>query len=327
MDEDEAKAQEEKRMEFHVPFPIILALLAILLLVLFSMFRFPKVAKEYKIYRQSEARIEQGYTSAALNDLYEMAENHPDSVPIMMKLIRLAMSNGYYDMAGYIFETYMTGREVDDDDYEELNLYFTQLENYYATYDAIDAIYNELGVAEDNLEDNMSNLRDELQKLLKEGGMDQAMIHYYIAFTSNDSHDMLEELTACYQLDPEYMDVRVQLGVIYRRLGELDQAKQLIDEALRKDVEDSAAWRGMATIAMLEGNLIDGLEYSQKAYELNPEGTYIRDTYLVALHANNQTEKEQVMKEELIKVNGVIDPDTDKLLKDEITLKEYYAGE
>ncbi len=44
---------------------------------------------------------------------------------------------------------------------------------------------------------------------------------------------------------------------------------------------------------MLEENLEEGLELAKEAYELYPDGTYARDTYMIALHANGFLEEAQ----------------------------------
>ncbi|MDK2807352.1 MAG: hypothetical protein PWP24_81 [Clostridiales bacterium] len=325
----EEENQREESMRFHVPMRIVVAFIAIILLDLFCMIRFPSVVKEYKIYKKAEQRMEQGYTSAALRDLYEVAENHTNSIPILVKLVRLSMRSGNYDMAGYIFDTYLVGKDLEENVYNEMDSYYNQLNAYYTTYDAVSAIYEtyDTSTSGDTNDRAIINLNADLQNLLKEDGMNQAFVHYYLANSSINLEDALNEYLACYQLDSECNDVRVQLAIIYRRMGELDKARQYAEEALKIDVEDSGAWRAMATIALVDGNLTDGLEDAKKAYELEPDGIYIRDTYLVALHVNNQAEQEKVIKDEMLKADERLDADMESLLKGETTLTEYYIGD
>lgn len=51
----------------------------------------------------------------------------------------------------------------------------------------------------------------------------------------------------------------------------------------------------------------------------------IRETYLIALHFNDLIEEAQVIKNEIIELQGQLEEETQKLLEGEITLEEYYV--
>ncbi|MGB8451673.1 MAG: hypothetical protein WCD89_05005 [Anaerocolumna sp.] len=83
-----------RRNRFRLPVWIILFLIFIVVLDVVSMIRFPNILSDYKVYRKAESRISNGETSLALSDLYELAEKHPDSTPILTQSIKLCMDNG-----------------------------------------------------------------------------------------------------------------------------------------------------------------------------------------------------------------------------------------
>ena len=70
-----------------IPVWVILFLAGALLLAAVAMVRFPKAFADYKAYAQVEARMREGDTANALTALMESVEKHPNSVPMITKLI------------------------------------------------------------------------------------------------------------------------------------------------------------------------------------------------------------------------------------------------
>lgn len=307
----------------HVPFWVIFFLIIVIVLDIICMVRFPRVMKDYKIYNMAEERIQNSETSAAINDLYELAKKHTDSTPIMIKTAKLSMENGYYDTAAYIIDEYLAGSSVSDSEYDLINNYYTKLDNYYATSEAISKILN----IQDAEKVDLENIKIELKSLLNQDGQDDALVYYYLGIYELDRETSKKELQECYNLDPECYDVRAQLSVAYRRLGDLATAKQFVEEALHKDKYDSSALRSMSIIAMLEGNLDQGVTYAKAAYDSYPDGIYVRETYLIALTMNSQLDQAQQIKEEMQRVGENLEDQTLQLLDGDLTLEEYYIGE
>jgi Flp pilus assembly protein TadD len=140
-----------------------------------------------------------------------------------------------------------------------------------------------------------------------------------------DLTNALNYFQSCYDTDPETYDVRVRLGVIYRRMGDYDTAEKYIHEALAKEKADSEALRSLAILNMLEGDLESGLSLAKDAYDVNPDGNYIKETYLIALSQSGMKEEADKLKDEIIKKDGALDEDTVKLLDGDITLNNYYV--
>lgn len=313
--------------KFHVPVSIIAFLLLIIALDLFCMIKFPRVISDYKIYKLAEDRIADGETSAAINDLYDVAERHTDSVPIVIKLVDLSMKKGYYDTAGYIIDTYLVGKSLEDEEYNRINSYYLKLENCYNAYEAVDKIFNPAAGQDEADEAYRDNIKKQLNALLSHSDMDKAYIYYYLGLMESEIMAARDYLQQCYNLDPECLDIRVQLSIMNRRLGDMELAKQYAEEARDKDRRDAGALRAMSTIALAEGKLQEGLRYAEDAYSINPDGIYIRDTYLIALSANGRNEDAEAVREEISQQGQALEDDTLRFLKGEITLEEYYIGE
>jgi tetratricopeptide (TPR) repeat protein len=314
-----------KHQKCQIPVGVILFLLVIVALDVISMIRFPKILGEYKIYKTAESRTITGETSLALQELLELAEKYPDSVPIITKNIELSMENGYYDTAGYLYDTYLTGMSLSDSEYDQMDKYSTRLGNYYATYDAVEQIFSTVSNIETMDEIKYEELITSLKALLEEEGLDYAYVYYYLGIIESDIATAKDYMQECYNIDPECFDVRVQLGVMYRRMGDYAEARQYSEEALAKEKLDSGALRSMAIIKMLEGDLESGLSYAEDAYNSDPEGTYVRETYLIALTMNDMKAEAKIIQDEILESGVTLDDDTLKLLNGEITLEDYYV--
>lgn len=312
-----------------IPVWVILFLAGALLLAAVAMVRFPKAFADYKAYAQVEARMREGDTANALTALMESVEKHPNSVPMITKLIDLSMETGYYDTAAYIFNEYLSGKEVTDRQYARMMRYTDRLNSYYDTYDQIDALMQSLETdfdieSEEEAEALGKKAREELEALLGDSSYDQAFVSYYLAAFADTGQERYDYLKAAYAIDPELFDLRVQLANAARFLGKFEEAKAYLSDALAKEKADSGALRGMAIVAMLEGDLPLGLSLAESAYNSYPDGTYVRDTYLIALHANEKTEEEAALRLEMEELLGTLEEDTLLFLKGSCTLEEYY---
>ena len=169
--------------------------------------------------------------------------------------------------------------------------------------------------------------KEKLQQLLENPELDSSFIMYYLALFSEDRNDYYSWLKQCYELNPELFDTRVLLGNAARRLGKLEEAREYLDAALAKDKEDHAAWRGLAVLSLLEGDSTKGLELAKQAYDLYPDGTYVRDTCIIALCENGKTEEADAMSAELEEIQGFLGEDLQAYLDGTCTLQDYYMGD
>ncbi|NBK92695.1 hypothetical protein D5278_12050 [bacterium 1XD21-13] len=313
-----------------IPLPIFLLLLASLILAGFSMARFPKSLSEYRIFEQAEARTKNGETIEALQELFEVLEEHPNSLPVILELMDLSMGAGYYDQAAYVFNEYLVGQSLTDSQYARMMRYSRRLDSYYATYDAIDALFAQLEMEEDYGEETSDRLtqqlKEELSRLHRDSSQDQAFLYYYDAMLTENLEEQRDLLKKSYEADPELFDTRVLLANAERGLGNLADAHAYLEEAVSKESQDAGALRGLAVLAMLEEEEAKALAMAQAAYEVNPDGLYVRDTYLVALHVNGHRDEENALIEEIEELEGALEEDTRQLLDGELTLQEYYMG-
>lgn len=308
-----------------IPIWVLAFLLVSLGLAAVSMIRFPGVLREYKCYHQAEERMAYGETADALNDLLAVVEQHPQAVPVITELIGLSMEAGYYDLAAYVFDTYLVGRELSDSQYSSMIGYSNRLEAYYASCGIVEELTKETGMAEDATGEEAALLRarmvEGLLAHLEEPDVDKAVLYYFLGLFSEDLEEQYRYLQQCYLEDPQLFDVRVQLANATRRRGNLSEAERLLGEALHREKEDVGALRAMAILSMLRDDNAGGLKLAQRAYELDAEGTYVRDTYLVALHVNGMEEEKAAIIQEM---GGELEEDTKELLSGSCSLSDYY---
>lgn len=317
----------EGTKKLHIPRGVILFLVGMIVLDIICMIRFPKVLSDYKLYMTAERRINNGETSQVLEEMNTLVEKHPASTPIIMKCIRLSMEQGYYESAAYLFNTYLTGRKLSDSEYSQVDQYNERLNEYYTTYDSVDKIFSEVKDLDTVDDKKLAEMKKSLMALLEEDGQDYAYVYYSLAQIEADVSTVKEYMQKCYDNNPECFDARVQLSVLYRRSGDYETAEKYCREALAKDRMDSGALRSMAIIKMLKGDLASGLNFAEESYQSDPDGNYVRETYLIALTMNQKMTEAKGIEEEMQKANVTLDDQTKQLLNNTITLKEYYVEE
>jgi len=315
-----------KKTKFAVPAWVLVFLCLIVVLEVICLIRFPAVFVEYKAYMTSDAEAVNGDTSKAIEDLYKITAAHPNSSAVILKTIDLSMKNGYYDVAGNVFDKYLVGINLSDSDFSRMTSYSLQLKKYYRTCDAVDQILKKASEAGTTENIDYNAITNDLNALLAQPEQDEAVIYYYLGVVTPENIESAKnQLQKSYDINPECFDVRVQLGVMYRHVGDYEKAKELNREALQKDKSDSGALRSNAIIQMLEGDLEGGLATAKKAYEAYPDGMYIRESYLIALTLDNKKEEALKIENEMTAAGEVLDDETVRLLNGDITLDDYYV--
>ena len=103
--------------------------------------------------------------------------------------------------------------------------------------------------------------------------------------------------------------------------------KKRYNELLSKDKYSDGALRGLAIIRLLEGNKEEGLNLAYKAFDTNPDGLYVWETYIIALKENDKNSETDDQIKEYLAAGYELDEDTQNYLEGEISLYDYYIGE
>jgi tetratricopeptide (TPR) repeat protein len=106
-------------------------------------------------------------------------------------------------------------------------------------------------------------------------------VHYMIG-RSHDALDQFDEAIAAYQraleINPDYEEAWVGLGVVYRLSGDFEAAHAAYSEALAIDPDNANAHSSLGTLYLLEDNPEESIKEFEEAIRLDPQ--------LAAAHGN-----------------------------------------
>jgi tetratricopeptide (TPR) repeat protein len=310
------------------PIPKIFILFSILIVILVAVASndFPKVLNYYRIYEHAQAQADSGEISIALSDLNTVMEKYPDSNPIAIRMADIAMEKGYYEVAGYVIDTYLSGDKMDDVIVSRMNGYVVRINKYVDTANTVSEFESALDPALPP-EEATKQYYDFVKNLMDQPGQDKALLYYYLSMVCDSMDEMKSCLENCLKEDQTFLVAKVQLGNLMRRQGDSAAAEQYYNEVFEEDNYNSGAMRGLAILHLLDGNTEEGLNLARQAFETNPEELYAWETYIIALHeSKNDDEADAQLKEYLAKGNQ-LQEDTQNYLDGKLSLQNFYIGE
>ena len=272
---------------------------------------------------------EDGYILTEMNELLSALEENPEDISTAFKLTDLAMQYAYYDYAAYAINQYIAEKDISDKQYRRLSRYVNELNTYYNTCDlndeAINQIYEDMGEDGDPYE-----IMDEYCRIMAEylgsSDYDQALLYYCLGSMTVDDETRINYLKECIAINPYYFNAQAQIATYCRRQGELEQARQVLEEVYAVNKEDYSVLRSYATLELVEGNLEKGLDYASKAYEMYEEGDYVIDTYIIALAANGRIDEAKELAKKYEDEDYPFDEDFYDFLDGKMTLEDYYIS-
>ena len=319
-------ACRERFIRYPVPKLFIVFSAIIVVLLGFAFIRFPKVIKSYKIYVKAEAKAANGDIVEAIQGLHTVVEQYPDSVPVAVRLTDIAMDGGFYDDASYVISNNLSGKKMEADTVARLNRYIDKLDRFFNTYDTVQNMQSKLEEAKSK-EEVLETGYDYLNQLLSDPEQDKALVYYYMSMFAGDAGEARNCLENSIQADDNMLDAKVQLATLSRRQGDLQYAENRYNEVLLADKTYSSASRGLAIIRLLEGKKEEGLDLASNAYEQNPEGDYMWETYLIALKENAKNTDADALVKEYVSKGNELDADFKSYLDGNLSLHDYYIDE
>lgn len=272
----------------------------------------------------------EGHILTEMNELLSALEENPEDISMAFQLTDIAMQYAYYDYASYAINQYIADKEISDKQYRKLTRYVDKLNTYYDTCDlndeTINRIYEKAGEDGDPYK-AMEEYCQILAGYIGNSDYDQALLYYCLGSMTADDETRINYLKECIAINPYYFDAQAQIATYYRRQGDLEQARQVLEQTYAVNKEDYAVLRSFATLELVEGNLETGLEYAFQAYEMYEDGDYVIDTYIVALTANGRTDEARELVKEYEDKDYLFDDDFYNFLDGNMTLEDYYIGE
>ena len=319
-------ACRERFIRYPVPKLFIVFSAVIVVLLGFAFIRFPKVIKSYKIYVKAEAKAANGDIVEAIQGLHTVVEQYPGSVPVAVRLTDIAMEGGFYDDASYVISNNLSGKKIEANTVARLNRYIDKLDRFFHTYDTVQNMQSQLEEAKSK-EEVLQTGYDYLNQLLSDPEQDKALVYYYMSMFAGDAGQARSCLENSIQEDDNMLDAKVQLATLSRRQGDLQYAENCYNQVLLADKTYSSASRGLAIIRLLEGKKEEGLNLVSYAYEQNPEGDYVWETYLIALKENAKNTDADALVKEYVSKGNELDADIKSYLDGNLSLHDYYIDE
>lgn len=293
-----------------------------------------RLVKERTDRTQSQKYIfmaDEGQVVTALDSMVDELEANPDNLQMAIALTDVAMEYSYPDYAAYAIDNYLVDQYVSDEEYDRITGYIEELEKYYDTVDMVNiywemasSLYEEEDIEIDPME-ILQEYHDNLMSDLGDDYYDQALLYYDLYYACTDEEEQIQHLKDCVALNPYNFDAQAQLAVYYRSHGEFDEAREILEKTYEINKEDYTVLRAFATLELVEGNLYKGLTYAKSAYEMYSEGTYVADTYLIALMANDRMDEAEELIREWEDSGYIFDDDFYAFQRGEMTLEEYYT--
>lgn len=324
----------EELIKLKIPPVFYICAVLVILLIIFIMIPSVGGLMGAFSYESAEESIgensQEGYVITAMDELVSDLDENPDDIDTAIELANVAMKYGYYDYAAYAIDGFLVGEEVPDKTYYRISGYIDELNRYYDTIELSDGILEELYEDWEEDDDPYALIHDyceELSAYIRDKQYDQALIYYYLANMTEDKEQRISYLEECEDIHPCYYEAQAQIAVYYRRQGDLEKAREILEKVYAVNKEDYSILRAYATLELTEGNVREALSYARRAYDMYPEGDYVVDTYAVALAANDKLDDARELVREYEYNDYYFDEDFYNFLDGKMTLEEYYIGE
>lgn len=329
-DSELCKECREELIKLKIPPVFYLFAIIVLFLIVFTILPSMEGFVNVFSYKNAEEVSEEGYVVTIMDHLLSILDENPANIDVAIELTDVAMRYSYYEYAAYAIENFLIGQEVPDKAYYRINKYIDELNTYYDTMDLSDRIWEEIideWEDEEDVSGILSAYREKLSMYLGDADYDQALLYFYLGSVTQDAQTSIAYLEECVAINPCYYEAQALIAVYYRRNGELDKAREILEAVYATNREDYSTLRAYATLELAQGNVKDSIDYAQRAYEIYPEGNYVVDTYAVALAANGRLEEAWELVEEFEDEGYEFDDDLYDFLEGKVTLEDYYIGE
>jgi hypothetical protein len=277
----------------------------------------PAFFDTYRVYQNAEQLLREREFHPAMWEFLTVLEEY-DSVPVVMSALEAAMGAQDFNAAWYIFDVYLVGKEVSDEQYARAMYFDDFLERYYNTVNLIEEI-EEL--------DDVRELHAYLYELLKRDDIDPTYLYYVLYLTTEEQDKRMEYLQLACTLDERVTYPLAFYGNELRRVGDFEAAMAVYNNALMRNAHDTYALRGVGILMQLQGDIAGGLSVIQETYDKNPYELYINEALIIALCENNQRDAAMAVMQAAIEEGYDFDYDHElqDYLDGTITMHQFYT--
>ncbi|MFL0269065.1 tetratricopeptide repeat protein [Candidatus Clostridium radicumherbarum] len=297
-----------------IPKQIKLVSLFIILVILFSLWKFPKsISSGVEYERGLQAEKAAKYATAIYH--YENAlKEHPESDKALVRLYVSYYEDERIEEAYKVFDQ-ITGespsnKKMKKELVDEVNTTTSKLDTYYnpssELYDKIKNLQNS------KTEDIVNIVKPIVDKNPKEVYGAYYLANLYFDMKNfNEASQVLSRVISNY---PDFYAGYLLQAATYRELGKYDEGVEYCNKVLKHNTEDVGALITLSKIELKRRNNAKGLEYAKTAYNLDSQDATVTANLALAYHYNNLiSERDKYYK--IYQNSNNTDKYTDNLLK------------
>jgi len=153
-------------------------------------------------------------------------------------------------------------------------------------------------------DENKFQEAEEHFKLAIELNPNYLQAYFWSGYNFNNSRrdqDAINRYRQALKLDPMSAPIAGNLALIYHDLGELDQAQEILDEAISLNPEDSSPYVQYARLHATRGDFQKAVEMAEKALSLNPTSLFtIQWTARILQRAEKHERAIEILQEAMV---------------------------
>ncbi|MHB1485028.1 MAG: tetratricopeptide repeat protein [Saccharofermentanales bacterium] len=315
----------EEFIRHPIPKWIFLVIVAVMIITGTALVKTPAVLKDYKIYKTAESSYNQKYFNKAADDYLLISDRYKSALRINERMFLALMKAQRFEEAYLILDERLAGEEASDETYDEINSYASLLDRYGLTLEKLDPIFKNETINTDYVK-----TYKKIEPFLSDKECETSVVLFYLSqlnIGQNKLDAAIKQLEEALKAEPRYTFMASFLGNAQRRLKLYDAAIKSYESALALNLDDETAYRGLGVVYLVKGEKEKGLAFIKKAYDINKNGLFVADAYVVALHANGKIDESFAIYSEIKKdENYIIDKDMDEYLAGRKTLEQLYTN-
>lgn len=276
---------------------VVLILIAV---TLYSFTILPSAVKTVIAYERGNNAQREKRHITAIKEYETVMSRYPDFTPVIARLALSCYYSERIDECRDYLER-IAQREVPHELKDEINGIVKKLNEIYFESNELSEALMLYG------QEEFEKTAEKLTAYLEKNNNDVlAMLHL-----ANIYFDMeyYSEAAALYEkaidIQPEFITAYLNLSTAYREMGEFDIAAECCEKVLKFNTEHPQAYVSLARVEFARYRDSEGLEYAEKAYEVDGEDLTVAANLCLAYHYNNMI------------------PDRDKLFE-KLKQKKYY---
>lgn len=270
-------------LELKVPLWVTSFMAIILILIISSATLIPATFDDFKSYRNAQKFANQHKYAQSTTEYLTILGKYKSKKEIVLDALDSAIGAQNFEVAAYIFDTYLVGKRLTDEEYQRTVSISEFLSRFSNSIELCESVLKDADKAED--------ITTALLENIKRSDIDAAYLYFVIGRTNPDPEIRKQYLLISTQQNDRCTYPLAYYGNELRREGSYDKASEVYHRALVRNASDTYAMRGEGILMQINGDFAGGLEKIREAYDINPNELYINDALIIALCENGMREE------------------------------------